>query len=101
MLRHPNVVEIHHLIKLKGKFYMGLDLYTGGTLADYIRKKFKKNERLTDWQASRLIKGILEALAYIHEEGITHRDLKPGNILIKDMNDLSTVKLIDFGLGLN
>lgn len=95
------MIEIHHLIKFKDKFYMGLDLVTGGTLADFLRKKFKKNEQLTDWQASRLIKGILEAIAYIHDEGIAHRDLKPGNILIADQNDLSTVKLIDFGLGLN
>lgn len=47
-LRHKNVVEIHHLIKLKGKFYMGLELLMGGTLADYLKKVFRKGERLSD-----------------------------------------------------
>lgn len=100
-LRHKNVVEIHHLIKLKGKFYMGLELLEGGTLHDYLRRVFRKGERLSDTEASRLMSGIMEGVAYVHERGITHRDLKPGNILVKDPNDLSTVKLIDFGLCLN
>ena len=34
---------------------------------------------------------------YIHSNGIMHRDLKPENILVADKNDLSTVKIIDFG----
>lgn len=39
------------------------------------------------------------AVEYIHLHDIIHRDLKPHNILINDVNDLSTIKLIDFGLG--
>jgi len=38
------------------------------------------------------------ALAYIHEQNIVHRDLKPENILIQDENDLTTVRISDFGL---
>jgi serine/threonine protein kinase len=38
------------------------------------------------------------ALSYIHEQNIVHRDLKPENILIADENDLSTIKISDFGL---
>ena len=72
------------MIKLKNKFYMGLELYTGGTLADYMRKKFKNKESFTDWQASRLVKGILNAISFVHDKGITHRDIKPGNLMIKD-----------------
>jgi len=45
------------------------------------------------------MKGILSGVEYIHKNNIVHRDLKPHNIMIKDSNDLSTVKLIDFGLG--
>ena len=40
-------------------------------------------------------------MAYVHEQDIIHRDLKPQNILIMDKNDLSTVKIIDFGLSEN
>lgn len=80
---------------------MGLELLPGGSLADFLRPKHKRNQRLTDKQASALMSGILEGIAYIHDAGIAHRDLKPGNILIDNVNDFSTVKLIDFGLGLD
>ncbi len=41
------------------------------------------------------MKGILEAINYCHKNMICHRDLKPGNILINDKNE---IKIIDFGL---
>ena len=44
------------------------------------------------------MKGIMEALKYIHSEGVAHRDVKPENILLKDANDLTSLKLIDFGI---
>lgn len=54
------------------------------------------------------MKGILSAVEYMHDKGIVHRDLKPGkfenakcfldNILVCDKNDLSTCKVVDFGL---
>ena len=44
------------------------------------------------------MKNILSALVHIHERDIMHRDLKPQNILFADKNDLSSVKIIDFGL---
>ena len=47
------------------------------------------------------MKGILEGVNYIHSKKIIHRDLKPVNIMIKDKNDLTTLKIIDFGLGIS
>ena len=41
------------------------------------------------------MKGILEAINYCHQNMICHRDLKPGNILINEKNE---IKIIDFGL---
>lgn len=52
----------------------------------------------TDKAVSLLMKNILGALVHIHERDIMHRDLKPQNILFADRNDLSSVKIIDFGL---
>ncbi len=46
------------------------------------------------------MKGILAGVDYVHRNNIIHRDLKPQNIMIQDAGDLSTVKLIDFGLGI-
>jgi serine/threonine protein kinase len=44
------------------------------------------------------MRGILSAVAYMHEKGIVHRDLKPDNILVNDRSDLNTCRVIDFGL---
>ena len=45
------------------------------------------------------MKGIFSALEYLHDHvNVIHRDLKPENIVIVDYDDLSSVKLIDFGL---
>jgi serine/threonine protein kinase len=46
------------------------------------------------------MKSILNTIAYIHSKNIVHRDLKPDNILIDDFNDLSTLKIADFGLSI-
>lgn len=45
------------------------------------------------------MKGIFSALEFLHDKvNVIHRDLKPENIVIMDYEDLTTVKLIDFGL---
>lgn len=42
---------------------------------------------------------IFDAVTYIHENGTIHRDLKTENILFEDSDDLSSIKIIDFGFG--
>ena len=78
---------------------MGMEFLPGGSLAGILKSKFNKKEKLTDIEASSLMRGILRGTAYIHQKDIMHRDMKPQNMLIKDLDDLSTVQLIDFGLG--
>ena len=48
--------------------------------------------------ASVIMKHLLNAIQYIHSKSICHRDIKPENIMFKDVNDVSSLKLIDFGL---
>ena len=86
-----------------------MELLKGGRLTDLIKKRFKKG-KFSDREASAMIKAILSAVSYMHEKGIVHRDLKPGrflyflnplfldNILVHDPFDLSTCKVVDFGL---
>ena len=44
------------------------------------------------------MKQIIEAIIYCHQINICHRDIKPGNFMLKDSSNIKSVKLIDFGL---
>lgn len=48
-----------------------------------------------------LTKQLLEAVHTIHDKEICHRDLKPDNILLKDVDDETFLTLIDFGIGVD
>lgn len=64
-----------------------------------LRSSTDDSERsLSDEEASKIMKAILEAVSYLHSKGIVHRDLKPENILFTNNEELTDIKLIDFGL---
>lgn len=89
------------MYKCDRKLFLGMELVRAGRLETIIKERFDKGQRFSDLEASELIKGILQAVAYIHDRDIIHRDLKPSNILVMDKADFSTVKIIDFGLSEN
>jgi serine/threonine protein kinase len=64
------------------------------TLSHYVGQRGGK---LTDPEAATALKGLLEALTVVHEIGMVHRDIKTENILLKDVDDLRTATLVDFG----
>jgi len=94
-LNHPNVCTLHDIgASPNAPGYLVMELVEGETLAERIRQGPISLE-----EALGIAKQIADALDAAHEKGITHRDLKPGNIIIKlggPSGDI--VKVLDFGL---
>jgi serine/threonine protein kinase len=76
-----------------------MELIKYGSISMLLPKNVHGDSKLSDSDAATIMKCITEAVAYIHDNGVIHRDLKLANILINDPNDLKSVKIIDFGLG--
>ncbi|KAL7034417.1 hypothetical protein ACKWTF_007957 [Chironomus riparius] len=90
---HPNIIRLLDLYETGRNFILTLELIPEN-LCDYVRNY--KRGKLEESLARVLFRQITSAVAYIHEKGIIHRDIKLENILI-DTNQL-IVKLTDFGL---
>ncbi|WP_373634841.1 protein kinase [Yoonia sp. SS1-5] len=90
-LDHPNIVGVHQVFEDNETAYMALDFVEGRDLLDTIEDP---NHGLTPAQIKSILKEILGAVGFIHDQGILHRDISPDNILIN--SDFHPV-LIDFG----
>ena len=95
-LDHPYVMKLEEVHESKNSIYLVLELLEGGELLNYISSK--QNLGYRDYW--KVMKCILEALAYMNNKGIMHRDLKPDNMILKTNDKLQncTLKLVDFGL---
>src|SRR5687768_14365050 len=90
-LQHRNVVTIHELGEVEGTPYIVMDLLGGRDLDALL----KSDVKLTLNQKLEIAAQLCEGLAYAHEQGIVHRDIKPGNVRVLDDG---TVKILDFGI---
>ncbi|EUC30941.1 hypothetical protein COCCADRAFT_102510 [Bipolaris zeicola 26-R-13] len=92
-LRHPNIVEFVEYYDQGDYLYIIMEYVRQGDLQGYLNQHGSIKEET----ARSMAQQILNALSYLHRAKITHRDIKPDNILIADL-DPFTVKLSDFGL---
>ena len=88
---HPNVIRVIDVGKHEGKYYLVMEYVSGDTLDGIIEKE----RRISLERATRLVREVASGLAAAHQQGIIHRDVKPGNVIVsKDGKS----HLTDFGL---
>ena len=92
-LRHPNIVQIFDFDIAEGHPYIVMEFIRGPSLAAYLRELKGRNESLQPAQIARLLSIIAIALDYAHEQGVIHRDIKPGNIILHNKTGLFSSEL--------
>jgi serine/threonine-protein kinase len=90
-LNHPNIVTIHDIGKSGNLAYMAMELLEGSEL----RAVMKPGEPLAAARAVEIAAQVADGLAYAHQHGVVHRDVKPANIMIV-RNEMA--KITDFGI---
>ena len=90
-LQHRNVVTIHELGEVDGTPYIVMEFLSGQDLDALLKGEVDLSiQHKLDIAAQ-----LCEGLAYAHEQGIIHRDIKPGNVRVLEDG---TVKILDFGI---
>ncbi len=93
-VRHPNVVCLHEVFHSNRKVYLVLELAFGGDLFDRVYTK----GYFSEVPGRKIVHMTLSGVAYLHNLGITHRDLKLENLLFRESGDDSKILISDFGL---
>jgi serine/threonine protein kinase len=91
---HPNVATMYEMYADDGKLMLVQELCSGGELFDRIID----TEGVPEADCKVIMRQLLSAVQYLHDQGTIHRDLKPENIMFKKSGGLE-IRLIDFGIG--
>lgn len=94
---HPNIVKVRRFFRANGTAYIAMDFIEGATLGETLSKAYPAGG-YPSILLKKLLISILSGLRSLHEAGIIHRDIKPGNILIEPNGN---PVLVDFGAARN
>lgn len=104
VLDHPNIVEIYDFGEQEGHFYLVMELAASGSVRNLMKPTPETGQRVPLPLSLNLILQAATGLAFAHDKGMVHRDIKPDNLLLQPASGLSqtqpgyVVKLSDFGL---
>lgn len=90
-LAHPNIVAVHDFGQTETEAYIVMEFVDGASL----KGRLDRGEVPSIAETRSLMRQILTALAYSHAQGVIHRDIKPGNVLVAADG---TAKITDFGI---
>jgi serine/threonine protein kinase len=93
-MSHPNIIKVTDLIDQEDQVAIVMEYLDGETLKEYIERKGK----LSEVELKSLVGQMLDALAYVHDQGLVHRDIKPSNFMLSKKG---AIKLLDFGIAKN
>jgi len=94
-LEHPNITRVFERGAHQSRAFFVMEFVDGMTLRDTMKHWQDKSPSERFAESERIITQVVQALAYIHDRGIVHRDVSPGNIMLSDSGE---VKLMDFGV---
>ena len=92
-LNHPGIVRVNENFRANGTAYYVMEYIQGQSLRDYV--KHSPLGRLSESEALKFFRPVAETVGYLHDHRVTHLDIKPDNILIRENG---SPVLIDFGL---
>jgi len=94
-LRHPNIIQVFDYDNQGDIYYMVMEFLDGPTLKAALEEVHRRREEMPLLVALRIVSDVGAALAYAHEMGVVHRDVKPANIML---DRSGRVILTDFGV---
>ncbi|CAD8043118.1 unnamed protein product [Paramecium primaurelia] len=93
-MKHSNIVQFKRVHETDTRLLIEMALVKYGQL----KRLFTDKIELSYEQKRQLMQTLFKTVAFIHERGVVHRDIKPENLLLEDPNDMTTLKIVDFGL---
>ncbi|MBX7197593.1 MAG: serine/threonine protein kinase, partial [Sandaracinaceae bacterium] len=93
-IHHPNVVDVYDTVEHAGTTCIVMELLRGESLA----ARLARSPRLPIQEAIAIAIEVARGIAAAHDQGVIHRDLKPGNLFLPDSDGRLRVKVLDFGI---